>query len=163
MLLIEVVLKTFSQFSQFVKDVSVVRRLQFATCFFPKTMPNYWDHVTTFSQKTKAHRSSLTPDNSRLLIENLEVIDKEALTSDMELTKEIVMMAKPGTDTPLGIVLISSKDSCRKCGTRLYIRADRFSTVTVYDDHLGTLPGTHYTKYCRRRGCSLQQHYGYYS
>ena len=153
----------FSQFSQFVKDVSVVRRLQFAARFSPKTMPNYWDHITAFSQETKAHRNSLTPENVRLLIENLEVIDQGAFASDKELTKEIVMMAKPGTDAPLGIILISSKESCRKCGARLFTRADRFSSVIVYDDNLGTLPGTHFTKYCRKRGCSLQQHYGFYS
>ena len=99
----------FSQFSQFVKDVSVVRRLQFAARFSPKTMPNYWDHITAFSQETKAHRNSLTPENVRLLIENLEVIDQGAFASDKELTKEIVMMAKPGTDALLDIILIPAR------------------------------------------------------
>ena len=64
---------------------------------------------------------------------------------------------------PLGVVLVSEEESCRNCGSKLYIRPDRPSSITVYDDHLGTVPGTHYTKYCRKRGCSLQQHYGYFT
>ena len=33
----------------------------------------------------------------------------------------------------------------------------------MYHDQLGTVSSTHYTRYCRKRNCSYQQHYGYYT
>lgn len=96
-------------------------------------------------------------------MENISVVDVAALVSDMELAKEIVLMKRAENDAPLGFPLISSKSKCSKCRSKLYMREDQSSTVTVYHDQLGTLPGTHYTRYCRRKGCSFQQHYGYYT
>lgn len=90
-------------------------------------------------------------------------MDNGALASDRELIEEIVMMKRVGSDASLGIILISSKTKCITCGSKLYTRGGRTSNVTLYDDRLGTLPATHYTRYCRRKGCSFQQHYGYYT
>ena len=149
--------------SKHLNDPSVLRKAEFAARFYPRSMPRFWDQVATFSLRNREHRNSLSPDQARHLVENIEVIDEEALASDVNLTKEIVEMARPGTDTPLGIVLISNKESCRKCGSKLYLRQDRPSTITVYDDTMGTLPGTHYSRYCRKAGCSLQQHYGFFT
>ena len=153
----------FSQLSKFIKDASVLRRLEFASSFLPRSMPNYWENLVTFSLKTKEDRNSLTHEQARLFIENVEVIDKGAVLTDLELTKEIIQMENQGTDAPLGIVLISNNANCHICGSRLYVRPDRTSKVVIYDDNLGSVPGTHYTKYCRRSRCSLQQHYGYYT
>ena len=136
----------FPLLSQSIKDASVLRRLEFAANFLPNTMPNYSDCLASFSLKGKEDTSTLTPQQAHQFVENLQVIDKRAFSSDLELTKEIVLMNRPRTDIPLGVVLISRKVSCRSCGSKLYIRADRASKVTVYDDNLGTLPGTHYTK-----------------
>lgn len=72
-------------------------------------------------------------------------------------------MKQQGSDVPLGVVLISNKDNCRVCGSKLYTRRDRTSKVTIYDDRIGTVPATHFIKYCRKRGCSFQQYYGQYS
>ncbi len=153
-----------SMLSKSIKDASVLRRLEFAAGFYPRSMPHYWETVASFSLKTKEERNTLTSEQARQFVENIEVIDDGAFKSDIQLTKEIASMEKLGADVPLGVVLISGKNSCRKCGSQLYIRADRTSTVTVYDDILGTLPGTHYVKYCRKRGCSsFQQHYGHYT
>lgn len=156
-------LMMFSLLSQYIKDASVLRRLQFSAKFYPQSVPNYWESLALFSVKNKEERNGLTPDLARQIIENLEVIDSGALSSDRDLMKEIVSMKKGGNDDPLGVVLISDKVNCRYCRSRLYIRSDRSMKVTIYDDNMGTLPGTHYTKYCRKRGCSFQQHYGYYS
>ena len=49
------------------------------------------------------------------------------------------------------------------CNFKLYIRSDIFSLAVLYDHKLGTLPALHYTRYCRKSGCSFQQHYGYYT
>lgn len=149
--------------SKSIGDASVLRRLEFAATFYPRCMPGYWENLASFSLKTKENRNTLTSDLAHQFVENLEVLDKEAFTSDLQLMEEIVGMERQGSDTPLGVVLISMNDKCYNCASLLYIRADRPSTVTIYDDSVGTLPGTHYTKYCRRKGCSFQQHYGYYT
>lgn len=62
-----------------------------------------------------------------------------------------------------GIILLSPKQKCILCNSKLYIRSDRFALAVLYDDKLGTLPAIHYTRYCRKSGCSFQQHYGYYT
>lgn len=41
------------------------------------------------------------------------------------------------------------------------IRKGRPATVIVYDDVMGTVPGTHFHKTCSNRACSLTQFYGY--
>lgn len=157
------VLMMLSLLSQSIKDLSVVRRLEFAARFYPRSMPNFANSLASFSLRNGDTRNSVTAEQAQHFVQNLEVLDSGALASDVELTKEILMIKKPGSDAPMGVVLISSKDKCPICTSRLYIRADRASTVTVYDDILGTMPGTHYTKHCRKRGCSFQQHYGYFT
>ena len=69
-------------------------------------------------------------------------MDHGALISEQDLIKEIVSF------------------NCRNCGMKLYTRGDRTSKVIIYDDKLGTLPATRYTRYCHRK---VQQHYGYYT
>lgn len=141
--------------------MSVLRRLQFAANFYPRSMPNYWERLVSFSVKSREDRNSLTPEQACQFIQNIQVIDSEALLTDAELTNEITEMERHGSDVPLGMVFVSEKLSCLNCGSKLYIRRDRASNVVVYDDNLGTMPGTHYTKYCRKTNCSFQQHYGY--
>ena len=47
---------------------------------------------------------------------------------------------------------------------KLLFRSDRPSRLTLYTESLGTLPATHYRKYCHnyRKGCKLVHFYGYY-
>ena len=133
--------------------MSVFRRLQFAANFYPRSMPNYWQRLASFSVKSREDRNSLCQ-----FIGNIQVIDSRAL-----LTNEIMGLKRHNSDAPLGVVFVSRKLSCLNCGSKLYIRRDRASNVVVCDDNLGTMPGTHYTKYCRKANCSFQQHYGYYT
>ena len=153
----------FALVSKSVKDTSVLRRLQFAAAFLPKDIPKYGEAITSFALTGKEDRNSLNPAQAVQIVENLAMVDSAALASDVELTREIVAMKRPESDAPIGYPLISNKSKCGKCGSKLYIRESRFSSVTLYHDQLGTLPGTHYTRYCRRKGCSFQQHYGYYT
>lgn len=143
-----------------IRDASVLRRLEFAAKFYPRSMPKYWEYIALFSVAARENTNVLDPEQARQIIENLEVIDGEALTTDDKLLKEITT-SDASTREPVGIVLMSENDSCQYCGSQLHIRADRASRITLYDDSLGTVPSTHYTKYCRKRGCSFQQHYGY--
>lgn len=153
--------KMLSTLSQKVRDVSVVRRLSFAATFLPKSMPNYWESVANFSVAHRQSRNNLTTQQVKVLVENLEEIDGGTFASDDVLIREIVDMPRCGTDIPQGIILISSKHSCSICGSNLNIRTDRPSNVIIYDDHLGTIRATHFTKYCRKLRCSYQQHYGF--
>ena len=153
----------FSVVSQSIKDASVLRRLQFAGNFLPRDMPAYSEILAAFSVDKNEKRNSLSPEKALLLVENLKAVDSAFFRTDTELTREIVEMKRPGSDAYLGIVLISSKTTCRVCGSKLYTRGDRGSKITVYDDRFGTQPGTHYAKYCRKWKCSFQQHYGYYT
>lgn len=56
------------------------------------------------------------------------------------LTAEILQFKRQGSDVPLGVVLISGKKECHRCSSKLYLRGDRPSTVTIYDHQLGTIP-----------------------
>jgi len=40
---------------------------------------------------------------------------------------------------------------------------DRPSQVIIYHDIMGSLPGSHYYKYCKSRPCGFIQYYGYYT
>ena len=156
-------LAMLSKLSIHIKDPSVLRRAEFAATFYPRSMPSFWSHLASFSLMQREHRNSLTIEEARMFIENVEALNKDALATDFQLTNDIVEMVRMGTDTLLGVVLVSAKENCRNCGSKLYVRGDRPSTLTVYDDLMGTLTGTHYTKYCRKGGCSLQQYYGFYT
>ena len=82
--------------------------------------------------------------------------------TDFELSREIHSLTlSPGLKTQLGIVLISSNNTCNKCGGNLLIRGDHPSQVTVYTETYGTVLGTHYIKLCSNH--SFTQHYGYYT
>lgn len=56
-----------------------------------------------------------------------------------------------------------NRDKCVLCGSKLRIRKDRPSPVVVYDDAIGTIPGSHYHKFCTNRACGCTQYYGYYT
>lgn len=121
----------FSILSKSLKDASVLRRLEFAARFYPRGMHYYSESVVSFSVKAKRERNNLTVEQADSIIENLEMIDDGEFSSDMELTKEIVMMEKHESESPLGVVLVSSKTRCRNCESRLHIRADCSSKVTI--------------------------------
>jgi len=143
------------------RDMSLVRRLSFAATFYPRSMPTYWESVASFGIAKRQSKNNPTKEHVHTLLENLEIVDREVFTTKEALAQEIVAMPGFGADVPFGIVLISPKECCAICKSRLYIRADRKCSVTIYDDRLGTLPATHFTKYCRKQGCSYQQHYSY--
>jgi len=52
---------------------------------------------------------------------------------------------------------------CIFCGSKLSVRADRCVQAMLYHNSYGSLPALHYTRYCRKKGCSFQQHYGYFT
>lgn len=130
--------------------------------FLLACLTSYWQTVHSFCIAGREDKSTLTVQDAQMLLENMNYMDKQAFNSDKVLMSEIFQIPRQGSDAPLGIVLISSKEICCQCGSKLYLRSDRPCTITIsYDDNLGTVPGTHYTKYCQKRNCSKQEHYGY--
>lgn len=155
--------KMLSQASQLIKDASVLRRLEFAAGFYPPDLPNYYERVLQFATKGKENRHSLDPQQALELLDNMKYLDSQAFIPETELIKEIITMKHGGSDMSIGIILLSSKKLCANCEGKLYIRGDRAASVTLYSDTLGAVPATHFTRYCRKKSCSFQQHYGYYT
>ncbi len=58
---------------------------------------------------------------------------------------------------------MSNATKCVVCESALKLRKDRPSSVVVYDDNMGTLPGSHFHKLCTNRSCGCTQYYGYYT
>jgi len=58
------------------------------------------------------------------------------------------------------MILISPNKNCLVCSSMLYTRLDTHVLAVLYDHQTGTIPTIHYTRCCRKIGCSFQQHYG---
>ena len=145
------------------KDKGVVHRLAFAARSLPRETPSYWDIVTSFGIGESSH--TLSPEDTRIFIENMEILNKDVFQSDSEMIRRLIEMPRSdhGKVKKVGIILISPNKHCPKCQSQLYLRPDRSVTTTIYDHQLGTIPGQHYTKYCRQLGCHYNQHYGYHT
>ena len=153
------------RFSEYVQEVSVLQRMTCAVAHLPYELPNLWNIVVEFG--AVGRETTITTERARVLLQNLEDLDEEVLkfakstTLFLELVHFIPNCTK--SSSPIGVVLMSPRKTCQKCNTPLTIRGDRPSHVTVFDDVLGTLPGTHYHKYCRKVGCNFHQYYGYHT
>ena len=148
--------------AKYIQDVSVIRRLLFAVVFLSPDLPMYWGVVVEFATAGKVPRSSVTPDQVKALVENIEYLDATAFQTDLALQREIIFTTIAGKK-PLGIPLISPCTSCLLCGSKLQLRNDRHAPVVIYDIKHGTVPGAHFVKFCPKRTCSFTQYYGYYS
>ena len=96
------------------------------------------------------------------LIENIQSFDGRAFETDESLIRQLIGWT-PSAGRPLGIVLISPQVDCLQCGHTLTLRKDRPSSIVVYDENLGSVPGSHFHKTCTNRLCTLTQYYGYYT
>ena len=132
--------------SSLVKDVSVLRRMLFASTYLSCDMPHYWEVVASFSNQ--GSNENVSASQVKLLMENLEILNQQAFSSDLVLTKELLSTESKSLSQPLGVVLVSAKKTCRSCGTKLLLRGDRSSRITLYTEQLATVPATHYHKYC---------------
>ena len=107
----------------------------------------------------------LSSEEVRVFVKNLKLINEDVFTSDVCLLQNLIEISKnnPGQPHRNGIVLVSTKEECILCHSKLYLRSDRNAVAVIHDNTMGSIPAIHYTKYCRKPGCSLQQHYGYSS
>ena len=147
-----------------VSDAAVQRRMIFATHYLPHDLPNYWDIIARFSNQVNLEQSGISPESAKMTMENIHILSPQAFISDMELTKELIEMECNVTKQSLGIPLVPNQTNCISCGGNLLLRSDRPSRISLYTESLGTVPGTHYHKYCQnyRKGCRLVQYYGYH-
>lgn len=146
---------TMSSLEEFMKNssnISVLRRILFAVSHLPKVMPKYWQIIKDFS------KAELSLCELQTAVQNLEYLNKAAFSTDKDLLKEIC-------SSSIGIVLISSRQKCGACNSKLITRADRPRRLVVYTLSSGTLPATHYRRVCSkaRCGCNFVQHYGFHS
>ena len=145
--------------SKYIKDVSVLRKLLFAVTFLPDDLPNRWDIAVQFAYSSHGV-PSISADIAKMLSENIQSLDAQAFVCDEDLHKELQKIPR---DKPLGVVLLSSRDTCVMCHSRLLVRKDRPASIVIYDDRMGTVHGTHFHKYCTNRACGHIHYYGYYT
>ena len=148
--------------AKYIQDVSVVRRLLFAVVFLSPDLPMYWGVVLEFATAGKVPRSSVTPNQVKALVENIETLDMTAFQTDHALQREMIFLTITGKK-PVGIPLISPRTSCLLCGSKLQLRKDRHAPIVLYPIQHGTVPGAHFMKFCPKRTCSFTQYYGYYT
>ena len=148
------------EISQLTSDVSVLWRLLIAAVHISDSTPNRWDIISNFAFEHSAQKCSTR--DVKLLLDNVEFLDKKAFATDTALMAGLISLKRSGGE-PLGVVLISDNTACKQCDGKLLVRADRPSRVTIYTETMGTVPGTHFHKYCQnsRKGCSFAQHYSY--
>jgi len=62
------------------------------------------------------------------------------------------------------VVLIPPQSVCTLCSGKLLLRRDRPSRLTLYTESMGTVPASHYHKYCQnvKKGCKFIQFYGFH-
>ena len=144
----------FRMLAEHLKDVSVLRRLVFATSHLPRDISNHTGIVVEFATHGKVERNHIIEETAKAIIENIESFDPTAFSTDEDLFKQLLSF-KSSASGPLGIVLISPKSTCTLCGENLCLRKDRPSTIVIYDDTFGTASGSHYHKHCSSRTCTV--------
>ena len=94
--------------SRIISDVSVHRRLLFAASVLPHDTPVYWSIITKFAVNKSSEYALFLPEQVKLAVENIAFNDKEALSTDNELFRELAVMPIKGKES-VGVVLISNK------------------------------------------------------
>ena len=97
-----------------IKDVSVLRRMLFAASYLPQDVPHYLEIVASFSC---VNSISLSADKVKLLMENLQLLSRQAFATDAELSAELLKthrVCPKSKSEVLGVALISDKQTCCK-------------------------------------------------
>ena len=117
--------------SKYIKDVSVLRRILFAASVLPPQLPQFWGVVVEFATLGNISAQSVTPEQARVFIENLHVLNAKAFDTDETLFQELLQSEIPAA-RPLGIPPISTNNTCLVCGSNLLLRKDRPAPIVVY-------------------------------
>ena len=150
----------FKIISNNISRPSVFRKIAFAVTHLPSDYPNYWETVVNFATE-HGSKDVITKEEARILVENIEELDSTVFDNDAKLVQDLLRFQI--NSKPLGVILISSQKKCVLCTGKLILRKDRPSSVVIYDDIMGSLPGSHFYKYCTNPSCGCVQYYGYYT
>ena len=134
----------------------------FAAVHLPQDLPNYWVVALEYATDGREQKVEITADQAQMLVENLQEIDSKAFATDRRLLQEL-MEFKVSKSKPLGLILSSGIKICHLCGSTLKLRKDRPASIVIYDHDLGTVPCSHFHKYCSNRTCGCTQYYGVYT
>ena len=141
--------------SKYIKDVSVLRKLLFTVYL----MIFLIDGILLFSLPIP-HMEFLA--FLLILPRCFLKIFSLSMLRHLCVMKIYTKNSKIFPETNLGVVL-SSRDTCVMCHSRLLVRKDRPASIVIYDDRMGTVHGTHFHKYCTNRACGHIHYYGYYT
>lgn len=72
-----------------INDLEVVRRALFVSVYLPKACPNYWSVVTQFATMNSQLGKDLDSTTVKTMIENLQLLNATAFSTDKQLMEEI--------------------------------------------------------------------------
>ena len=77
----------FEEAGELCQDISVLRRLCFATNYLNKETPNYWDFVKAFGFMSLEEK----PDSKqvKIFMQNLQYLDSNAMEVNQSLLKQM--------------------------------------------------------------------------
>ena len=81
--------------AKYIQDVSVLRRLLIAAVFLPPQLPQFWGLVVEFATAGNASKSLVTPEQVRVLTENIQTLNAAAFETDEDLFKQLVKLEIP--------------------------------------------------------------------
>ena len=73
-----------------VKDVTMLKRLMFATDYLPKDIPSYWEVIARFG--CSGGDVTLSPESARVAMETVQFFDENAFFKEIELMRELIEM-----------------------------------------------------------------------
>ena len=89
--------------------------------------------IVEFATSRKTRRGTITPEQAHILMENLKNLDEQAFSTDKQLLQELRQMPIPLGNKPLGLLLMSEREVCVLCSSKILVRSDKPSSVVVYD------------------------------
>ena len=108
---------SLKRFSEYVQEMSVFQRVTCAVAHLPSELPipNLWNIVAEFG--AVGRETTITMERARVLLQNLEDLDEEALkfakstTLFQELIHFILNCTK--SSSPIGVMLMSPRKTCQ--------------------------------------------------
>ena len=98
-----------------VSDVAVIRRILFAAAFLPHDYPYYWKIIASFAFRASKVSKPLDPDEVKVLIENIQVLQSAAFIQEKNFVEELIL-SDDAAMQPIGVILISSKQHALSVG-----------------------------------------------
>lgn len=76
--------------AEYIKDVSVLRRILFAVAQLPPDLPNIWGIAVEFATKGRESKNSISAKQAQVFMDNLHDLDAAAFQSDEKILLELI-------------------------------------------------------------------------